>query len=323
MNSTNDQELILFNLNFISTIILTAICLIGNTTVIYIFLKPEFQKVPMFNYLIASTVASTLNLLANWPTVYRDQFFIDKLSISCKMFYFFFYVPFQMTPWLLTLSSLDRYLSVKYPTSLRFRNKIKYQYLAIMLLTISICFINIPIVIYHDIGAKSGCSTTSFAVQFKLDIFNLLFATLIPFVLMIFTTSLIWIELVKKRAKIGKEKREKLKYRKEVKLIKILCIMDLYFLACNLPYVTLVVINDAQGVDSLNSIGLYIADIFAYIFSSCDCFIYFFFNRLFRKHVLSIIHLTHKHFENRLLELGNISMSKRSNLSIRLSQLRQ
>ena len=307
MNSTNDQELILFNLNFISTIILTAICLIGNTTVIYIFLKPEFQKVPMFNYLIASTVASTLNLLANWPTVYRDQFFIDKLSISCKMFYFFFYVPFQMTPWLLTLSSVDRYLSVKCPTTFKFRLKFKYQFLAIIILTIAICLVNIPTVMYHDVVYVSGfgneCSTTDFKIQFKLDIFNLVFAILIPFLVMIISTTLIGLQLIENKTKLNKAKADRLAFKKEVKLIKILSVMDLYFLLFNLPYTIVTIYNDVQGLNSLNQLVLYIVDIFAYIFSSCDFFIYLCFNKLFKKHFLKMIQFRSKNFAKKLSEL--------------------
>ena len=298
MNNTDDYQNILFNVNFISTSTLTVICLIGNPLIIYIFLKPEFQKVPMFNYLIALAVVNTIHLLINWPLLYPNSFLINQNSISCKLFNFIVVVPFEIAPWLLTLSSADRYLSVKYPTTQQTRKKFINQFSAIMFVTVITLLINVPNFVYHDIEHGSGCTSTSDDIKFKMDMFTLLFATLVPFVLMVLSTTLIWNELVKKRHKLGSEREERAKYRKEVKLIRILSIIDGYFLVCNLPY-GFVIILDYLGMISFPLISFSISRIFAYIFSSCDFFVYFCFNKLFRKHFLAIIRFNYKKLQHK------------------------
>lgn len=286
MNNT-DFKKTLFDVNFISTIILTVIGAIGNLLVIFVFTRPQFLKVSMFRYLIVATISNTINLLANWPSVYPDFFYVNKLSISCKIFYYFFYVPYQVSPWILSLTSIDRYLKVKYPTTLQFRNNFKYQLMAIIGIIVLISLINIPIYIYHDVEANNGCLTTDNTVQVYLDILNALLGVIIPFVIMAVTTFLIGHELIKKKKNLKQENKKR--FERDLNLIKTLLIMDSYFLLLNLPYCIYMIACDLLNINAFDTLTLYIVCILTYIFSSCDFFIFIIFNKLFRNYFISII----------------------------------
>ena len=294
MNETKNQ--IFFELNFYTTLVLTIICLIGNPLVIYIFSRPKFLKVSMFRYWIAIAIADTLNLLSNWPSVYPDEFLVNEHSISCKIFYYLYYALYQMTPWILVLSSVDRLLSVRYPTALKFRNSFKYQLLAITCIIAFISLANIPIYLYHDIKDVYGCVTTNDKLQIYLDLMNALVMTLIPFFAMVVTTGLIWHQLIDKKKKLKQENRKR--YKKDVQLIKILCIMATYFLLSNLPYCIYMVVCDLLQINAFETLGLYIVNTLSYGFSACDFFIYFIFNKLFRSYFLTMIKLKKKNRKN-------------------------
>ena len=256
--------------------ILTIIGLIGNPLVIYIFSRPKFLKVSMFRYLIAGTIADIVNLLANWSSVFPDAFLVNESSISCKLFYYFYYVPYQVCPWTLALSSADRFLSVKFPSKLKFRNNFNFQLTAIISIIVFISLVNIPIYWYHDLKVDVGCVTTNNTIEIYLDILNALLGAILPFFVMAVSTSLIWYELSKRKKCLKLEKQAR--YKKDVQLIKTLCIMDIYFLVLNIPYCIYMIICDLLEINAFDTIGLYIVCILTYAFSSCDVFIYLLFN---------------------------------------------
>lgn len=285
--SKNIDPIVIYNFNLFSNGILTAIGLVGNTLVIYILLQPEFIKISMFRYLIAATIFDTWNLLLCWPSIFPDAFFVNQLSLSCKLYLYLFYIPFSASPWTFSLSSIDRYLSVKYPAN-KTKNKFKYQLLAIILVTISISLVYIPFYIYHDIDTVNGtgCVPTSFLIEFYLDLLDTVVSTVIPFTIMIVSTCLISYQLVTQKAKLQQNKK---KFEKEMQLIKTLCIMDIYFLICNLPYCVLTVVDDLMGINYFGTFAFYVLNALTYVFSSCDFFVYLIFNKLFRKHFFSMI----------------------------------
>ena len=285
-NDTINRQL-LFDVNFYSSIVLTAIGMIGNPLVIYIFTRPQFLKVSMFHYWIAETIADILNILCNWPSVFPDFFNLNELSISCKIFYYFYYVPYQVSPWMLSLSSIDRVLSVKYPTTSRFRNNVKYQLIAIIAVVVFISLVNTPIYWYHDAVPGQGCVTTDHEIEIYLDILNLLLGAIIPFVIMTVSTCLIWQQLLMKKKNLKQENKKR--YHKDVQLIKILCIMDIYFLVLNLPYAVYVVICDILHIKAFDTLALYITANLAYAFAACNFFIYIIFNKVFLDYFISMI----------------------------------
>ena len=316
MSDTIDP-IIAYDFNFISTTVLTAIGLVGNSLVVFILSRPEFLKVPMFRYLIAATIFDTINVLLSWPSVYPDAFQVNNLPISCKLYIYLFYIPFQASPWIIALSSVDRYLSIKYPKSLNFRNQFKYQLLAIIIILIGILLIDIPFYIYHDVlSNETGCVPTEYKIEFYLDVLDALISTIIPFIIMILSTILTSCLIVSQKAKLQKDNSKK--FQKEMQLIKVLLAMDIYFLICNLPYCILTIVDDVLAINYFGTFSFYILNALTYVFSSCDFIIYFSFNKLFRKHFLSMISYFRKDkFNSSKIATSTANNTNNTNLKIR------
>ena len=286
MSDTIDP-VIIFNINFISTTVLTVFALVGNSLVLLILSRPEFLKVSMFRYLFAATIFDTINVLVSWPSVFPDAFQINSLSISCKLYMYIIFMPFQASPWIISLSSIDRYLSIKYPRALSIRKKFSFQLIAIISVLLAIILIDIPFFIYHDVVSnETGCAPTTFRVQFYLDIFNDLVSTIIPFCIMISTTLLTAYLIIKQKSKLNIHSN---KLQKEMQLIKILLAMDLYFLICNLPCCILTIVDDVLEINYFGTLSFTILNALSNVFSSCDLIIYLAFNKLFRRHFISMV----------------------------------
>ena len=293
------NHVLIFNINFISTAILTVFALVGNSLVVFILSRPKFLKVSMFLYLLVSTIFDTINVLVSWPSVFPDSFQINQNSLSCKLFVYLFFVPFQTSPWIISISSVDRYLSIKYPKSLRFRNKFAFQSTSILIIFVAIILIDIPIFIYHDVSLnETRCVPTTFNIQFYLDILINLVSTIIPFCIMISTTLLTACNLKKQKSKL---KCHSSKLGKELQLIKVLLAMDFYFLICNFPCNILTIVDDLLGINYFDTASFYILNAMSNVFFSCNFFIYFAFNKLFRHQFISLLKCNNQH--NKVLPL--------------------
>ena len=126
----------------ISSIAITTIAIIGNSTVFLILVKTQFRKELLFRYLIISTVFDTLNALLIWPNTYRDVFLINEQNLNCIVFYFTSDSITSFTSGMNVLTSVDTLMLVKYPTNFQFRKIYKYQMLILFLIIVGSCLIN-------------------------------------------------------------------------------------------------------------------------------------------------------------------------------------
>ena len=152
------DPVIINSLKLIYLSISTFLALFGNSLVLLILSRPEFMKVPMFRYLIAATLFDTINVLLSVPFVFPEPFQIYKNSFSCKLFNYLTYIVYNISPWILSLSSIDRYLSIKYPKGFDFRNKFKFQFFAMVIIFFSISLIDVPYLIFYEVSNKTDCA---------------------------------------------------------------------------------------------------------------------------------------------------------------------
>ena len=268
--------------------IVSVFALVGNFLVVLILSRPEFIKVSMFRYLIAATIFDTITALISWPSVFPEPFQITANSLSCKLYIYIGYFIAQMSPWIIALSSVDRYLSIKYPKRLSFRNKFIFQILAIAIIFILILIINVPFYVLNNVVLnETGCTLTTTNAKLYLDIFDTLITTVIPTFIMIFSTILTGYLIINQKAKV---KISAINLEKEMQLLKVLLAMDLLFLICNLPVYLVLVVNDVLGMETMSSYYYYcFLYVLLNVFYSCDFFVYFAFNKLFRRHFMSMI----------------------------------
>ena len=277
---------------YIQTIIISAtivIGVIGNAFVLYILGHKQFIHEPIFRYLFLATVLDLINL---WPELfgfYSNFFQIDTYSENCKWSSYIFSIIDSSIPWVMLMSSFERYLQVYYPNRLLFRNKFKYQVLLIFIITCCLIIINLPFYFYVDIVVSSNTTICSFVdynpyIPFVLDLFFFFYEVLIPLVLMFTCTRLISKKLIQNNLLHVNQS----KYDKNKHLVRMLLSMDLFFLICNLPAGIISCLADLLPNDYFDKLVLDLFDESTYIFHACDFLIYYYCNNLFRKFVHSI-----------------------------------
>ena len=276
----------------ISSYVTLVLTVTGNSLILYIITKPIFRKVAMFRYLILTTISDMLGSIMNLFGNYQNILQVNNYVINCKLFYYITNLPFTITPWIIVLSSIDRYISVKFPTRFQFRNQLKYQAIAILATFSAILLLNLPILFSMTLldGNQTICGFVDSYASFEIDILNAVFQTFIPFLIMILTTFLIACELYNKK-KILKGK----KLKNEIQFVKVLFSMNLFFLITYLPYSILLITDDLLGVVYFGTISYDTVMIVNNMFFSLDFFVFFISNKRFRKHFLSMINFKKKY----------------------------
>ena len=234
--------------DIIAATIITVIGVIGNTLVFYILSRPEFRNVSFFRYIIVETFFATAVVLFVWPYNLESLLSLNSDTLSCKLIQFIQYACYQFCSWIIVLSSVDRYMSVKYPTRYHFRNKIQYQTLALFICFCLIILTCVPYYKYYDVYIGSNnltvCSTPDLFTGFYLDMANLFITVIIPFICMMLCTAAIAYHFFKSQLSLKSPKR----FRQEVQYIRILIRMNLLFLICNLPYCIQLIIFDVYAL---------------------------------------------------------------------------
>ena len=275
-------------LNLITPIVVTTIGLVGNSLVLIILSNVKFRKISFFRYLIVMTVVDLFNLILCWPDYHRDFFKVNFSGVICKLYEYFAYVMYQLSPWIMVLSTLDRLIAVKFPTRFQFRNSIKFQIAAIGTLFLSLLLIDFPLLILEDVFLQfnqSKCNIVGTQNGVVMVTVNIFFSTFIPFIIIITSTCIIVKQLINQRKQWEQNKQD---FSKEFKLAKTFIAIGSFYLVCYLPFnlggLSYYLSSNSQFywtilTDALNSLN--------YVYSSCDFFVIFASNRIFRKYFFS------------------------------------
>ena len=288
-----------------SSIFFTVFGILGNSLEIYVFSTPKFREVSLFRYLLIAAITNIYNAINVWTTNYPSFFKIKTSAISCKIFFYLNNIFGEFGAWILVLSSFDRFLSIKYP-HFKLRNKLRFQAFAMLIVLIVLMVVNIPTILYFKIIKVSngtGCFTSPSSEALYINIALSTIWVVIPFILMILSTSLIAYQLlVAMKRTLRKDKKQ---FKKTVKFVKLVLVLDLYFLICYLPSTILVfvtvfyLLNDISFViDNLNTLT-YATDVCNFLNNIFFCFefaLFLIFNKLFRDHVLTMFGLKQKKF---------------------------
>ena len=267
-----------------------------NSLVIFILSRKYFFKVSLFRYLIIATKKDTLNFLFIWLANAPDFFKMNTYAIICKLYQYLSYIAYQLSVWIIVLSSIDRYLAVKYSNRFNFRNEFKYQAGAILTILIVLMVVDIPFLLFYDIyedGNQSFCgyNPAYISLGFYMDLLNSFISTVVPFFVMISTIILIGRHLIKHKLKLQKNRNN---LKKEKQLVKKLCGISLFDLACT--FCILTVTYDALGINYFGTLEFSIVNFLTYVYLSC--------NKLFSQYFFYIISCRRKSIA-RLEEIEN------------------
>ena len=113
-------------------------------------------------------------VIGKWPYNYSDIFF-NKSLISCKTLIYLSLSLYRLSPWIIVLTAIDRYFLVKHPRRFQFRNKFKFQALAVFLVTLAIGAAGTPNILNRILDKnQTRCITINQQTQIIMNMVNIL-----------------------------------------------------------------------------------------------------------------------------------------------------
>ena len=180
----------------------------GNPLLMFIVTRPQFRDKSLFRFLAISSFFNMWRLIMWIMATFSSTIGINSSPIACKMFYYFGYLPHESSTWIELWSGIDRYISVKFPQNLKFRNTLKYQALIVLIIMVINMLLNIAYPIEVDV-VSNVCLVTKFSLALANSIAMTFHSTLIPGVLMVLFTILIYKQLSYQRKKFNQNKQER------------------------------------------------------------------------------------------------------------------
>ena len=270
--------------------ILSTVGIIGNSIVFYVSTRTKFRNITIFRYLATSMINDFFIIITIWFYATPDAFKLETETFNCKITVYFGYLFYQYSPYIISIASIDRLLSVKYPTKFKFRTKLKYQIL-LLLITFS-CFVFLDVIYYnyYDIHRKEDnstyCFTSSPQIHVYIDLVNMVLMVN-SFVIMITSTIIVTRYLMSKKAF-----HQNATSRKEIKCIKVLVAMNSFYIICNLPYCLQRITQDVFNLNNIEfdfHIIEGVSFVLIYVQNTFSFFLYLFCNKVFRGYCLSIV----------------------------------
>jgi hypothetical protein len=277
-------------INYITSILITVFGYIGNSITIYILSRPKLRKISLFRYLIFSIINDFIVLLTMWICAF--QWICE--SIGCKLSQYFVFLFYDFSGWIVVISLLDRFVSVKYPKKYKFRNSFKYQAIIVFLIFLILILIHIPFYLFYDVYGSNNtlsCTVDNIYRSYYLNLLSFLVGKMVPFLIMIVWTILTGQFLIQGKIKLTKSKS----LIKEKKLIKMTVFISSVFFILNIPYYLSVYIygfstgNRISFSEGTPYIIYTLACILCYVYNSIGFLICFISNRIFRKYFFSLI----------------------------------
>ena len=209
-------------------------------------------------------------------------------SIGCKIYQFYNYGMDAISPWILVYISIEKYISIAFPTKRFLLKKTRSQIIFFILL----CVFNI---IYHinlpfsfdliSVNNQTVCYFINEESQTIVSYMDLVNFFLFPFILMIFSSNMLIFIIFKSRNRVNHNNSEKenKRLKQDIKFSITSLSMNLLFLILNLP------IDIIEFLPLYNNNELYM--IFWYIFnisSATNFYLILFTNSLFRREFVSL-----------------------------------
>ena len=293
MSSSNQfLEKISNYLFVIFIIVLTVIGIIGNSFAIYILTRPKFIKLPIFRYFFATEVVASMSLVSMWTWNAVVWLNWNVTDYFCKFFEYLLHTGYDLYPWINVVNSLDRLMSVKFPNKYLFRNKLKYQLLAIAAILIASILVNIPSFLHYETSNVSVCGIADDFIGIQIFSANLIISNIAPLLIMILTSSLTTYYLIKEKKKIRQESNRK-SFIRELKFFKCVVSVDLWFFICYLPWSILnllkYVFRSQNKVYDFWRVLQAFCVILVMVQTTCNFFVYYIFNKSFKNYFYTII----------------------------------
>ena len=296
-----------YEFTLIISIIWTIIGFTGNSIVVVVLIKPKFRNLPIYRYLIVANITDIAVLATMWPYTLPSSMNDDR--IKCKLSNYFGNLLYDFSSWINVTILLDRLLSVKFSTRFKFRSQLKYQMLALLFFFVFLVFFNIPTLLLYDLNSDSNtttiCSTSNPYDQFLVDFSTFAISLIVPIIIMTSCTFSIGRHLIQNKMRLS---NNRIGFRKEIHLIKVMTAMNGFFLICNSPFFIQLTVFDLFNYNGetfyYQNIVYNTTNMLAYFQNTSGFLLCFAFNKVFREYFSSLI----RHKKNKVTPLRQIKV---------------
>jgi hypothetical protein len=288
-----NYENICRTLNKIYPLVLIPIGTIFNLISLYIFTRNEFFKTSTGFYFSFSSIVDTLLLYFGSFKFILEGFIGTNPELfsdfNCKFLQYSVYTLAYISSWTLVIISFDR-LFLVLNVLIQLKKK-KFQILIVLFLVCFFCLINTPMLVFIQVkleldSNKTKCQTFDPYYNFLfLNIFDLLFSCLIPFVLVISNSLYIITRLHKSKRRVFDKNHS---FRITKHYIIIIFVRGIIFLFLNTPVVATtfgIIKSDQIG---LNNLYYVIGNLVFYVNYTITFLVHFIMNKAFREKFLKI-----------------------------------
>jgi hypothetical protein len=274
---------------------ITLIGLITNSMSLIIFSRKRFRGTIFSTYFRIYLVIEITKLIFPINKMFElnlGMYFHLISDFCCKLRRFFSNCNFAITSSFLVVISIDRYLSIAYPTKFLFRKKGLFQLIISFFIIGVNCCIYIPFSLYFLKEIRKNVTNQTVVISYEcasvislIKFINLFQEFAIPFILMFLFSSLT-IKTVFNSRRSSSNNSSVVKSR-DIKFAVSSISINILFLLFNSPYFILFLLNDnlklLVNIEDLSKF-LYAISYFLYYFSSClSLFTNYFTNYMFRK----------------------------------------
>lgn len=239
------EEIFQYFVFFIMPPAVLIIGVIGNSFGLTVLMRKKLKNIGPCNtykYLFISDMIYLLQLLINYLAYGYEINLQVMSSLACKLTNYFNFTFSGISPWLLVYISVEKFISIIYPTRRFFIRKKKTQLVYfIILLTINFVYY-IPISFFFDIISYNQsnvsslvCTYNSLSSQDIATYLSLLNRTVIPFSLMMLFSFLLIYSIFKSRNRVLSTMSENKRLKRDIRFAFSSFFLNVTFILLNAP----------------------------------------------------------------------------------------
>ena len=242
-----------FFVYYLITPIALSLGFFGNTVGILVLMRKKMEKIgPVYIYRFMF-ISDSIFMLQMINPLFLNIFGKNLMTlseISCKLIGYLAFGLFSLTPMLLIYISIEKLVSIKYPTKKFLMRKKKWQFGFTLLMLTAGLVAFLPTFFYTGIVTTTSsnnqtlttCSFKSAFGQQVVTITNLLIRVLIAYDVMTLCSVLLLISIFQMSRRIvqnflsNSNLHQNQKYRKDIKLAITSLLLNFVYLILNVPY---------------------------------------------------------------------------------------
>jgi len=238
---------------YLMTPIALSLGFFGNTMGILVLMRKKMQKIGpvyIYRFMFISDSIFMLQMINPFLLYIYGRNLMTLSEISCKLISYLAFGLFSLTPMLLIYISIEKLISIKYPTKKFLMRKKKWQFRFTLFMIIAGLITFLPSFFFSGIiTTTSSNNLTSTLCTFKsafgqqvVSITNLVIRVFIAYGVMTLCSVLLLISIFQMRKRIVQNflsnlnLRQNQKYRKDIKLAITSILLNFTYLMLNVPY---------------------------------------------------------------------------------------